>query len=279
MYPILFEIFGRQIGTFGLSAILGVAAAWFLVRFLMDEKDKDIPNIFLICICGGMIGAFLLRPITRIPAIITNWEYLRQMPMGAVLSLIFGELVFYGGLIGGVIAMLLYCRGFKIPILPIADLFAPAVALAHGFGRIGCFLGGCCYGVSVNREHPFAVIFPVESATAPSGVPLLAIQLIEAICLFVIATILTIVYKKVMGKQKKMAENGYTQPRFGLVVCLYGLLYSIVRFILEFYRGDQARGVYGVLSTSQYISIALFIFSTTLLIHILTRKQRPNEIE
>ena len=247
MYPILFEIFDRQIGTYGVFMLLGAAAAWLLVRLLAGKNDKDIPLVFLISICGGLIGSFLLRPLTRIPEIIVNWEYFRQLSVGVFVSYLFGELVFYGGLIGGIIAMLLFCRGFKIPILPIADLFAPALALAHGFGRIGCFMGGCCYGMPVSPSHPFVVVFPPNSMGAPSGVSLLNTQLIEAVCLFVLAAILVVVYKKSAGT--------------GLTVCFYGVLYSVQRFVLEFFRGDVGRGIYGLFSLSQYISIVLFVVS------------------
>jgi len=267
MYPVLFEVFGRQIGTYGLLIITGAVAAWFLVKVLDKNKDKNVPLVFLICMCGGLVGAFLLRPITRIPEIIIHWEHFRQMPAGMALSLIFGDIVFYGGLIGGVIAMLIFCKSYKIPILPIADLFAPALAVAHGFGRIGCFLGGCCYGIQVHPSHPFAVIFPSVATEVsasisittgvPTGVPMLATQLIEAVSLFIIAAILIIIYKKTAVK--------------GLTVCSYGILYSILRFTLEFYRGDSARGIYGIFSISQYISIALFVVSVVMavLLHIL----------
>jgi len=259
MHPILFEVFGISIGSFGLFIILGAVAAWFVVRLLAGNEDKDIPLVFLLCICGGLIGVFLLRPITRIPEIIINWERFRHIPFRAFISLMFGEAVFYGGLIGGAVAMLLYCKAFKIPALPIADLFAPALAVAHGFGRIGCFLGGCCYGIHVSSSHVFAVVFPPVSAGAPPGVPLLATQLIEAVCLFIIAALLIIAYKKAAGT--------------GLVVCAYGILYSVVRFILEFFRNDEIRGVYGVFSTSQYISIALFIVSVVLMWRILDKSK------
>jgi len=236
MHPVLFEIFGRQIGTYGLFVIIGAVSAWILVRLLAGKENKDIPLVFLISICGGLIGAFLLRPITRIPEIIINWEYFSQIPLRVFLSVVFGEIVFYGGLIGGIIAMLLFCRGYNIPVLPIADLFAPALALVHGFGRIGCFFGGCCYGT---------LIIPV--------------QLFEATCLFILAAILVIIYKKTTIK--------------GLTVCMYGLLYSVLRFFLEFFRQDTARGIYGWFSTSQYISMALFAMSLLFLYIVLKRRE------
>jgi len=177
----------------------------------------------------------------------------------------FGEIVFYGGLAGGIVAMLIFCKSFKIPVVPIADLFAPALAVAHGIGRIGCFLGGCCYGIPVSAAHPFAVTFPTASMGAPPGTPLLAIQLIEAASLFLIAAILVLVYKKTASRIK------------GLTVSLYAALYSVLRFVLELYRGDPARGIYGPFSTSQYISLALFAVSAALIFMIAgKRKQSLN---
>jgi len=260
MHPVLFEIAGRQIGTYSVFMLLGAVAAWMMIKILNKKKDKDIPLVFLICICGGLIGAFLLRPITGIPEIIMNWEHIRQLPLRVFISIFFGDIVFYGGFIGGFIAMILYCRIYKIAVLPVADLFAPALAVARGFGRVGCFFGGCCYGVAVSSSHPFAIVFPPASAGAPPGVPLLATQLIEAACLFVIAAILAVIYKKTAGT--------------GLAACLYGLLYSILRFVLEFFRGDAARGIYGPFSTSQYISIALFTVSIVLLCFILIKQRK-----
>jgi len=269
MYPILFEVFGRPIATYGTFMIIAAFAAWLLVRFLGGNKDRHIPMSFLMCICGGLVGLVMLRPITRIPEIIINWDSFKQIPFEMMISFLFGEMVFYGGLIGGVIALLIYCRGYKVPVLPMADLFAPGMALAHGFGRVGCFFAGCCYGVHTDASHPFAVVFPETGlGIVPHGEPLLAVQLIEAACLFVLAAVLSIVYKKTGGK--------------GFTICLYGIIYSILRFILEFFRGDPIRGIYGPFSTSQYISIAIFITCTILMYLAIQRagdKENLNKIK
>ncbi|MCL2627900.1 MAG: prolipoprotein diacylglyceryl transferase [Oscillospiraceae bacterium] len=257
MYPILFEVFGRPIATYGLFMIIGALAAWFLVRLLGGNKDRHMPMAFLICICGGLIGMFLLRPITRIPEIITHWDNFRQLPFEIWFPYLFGDIVFYGGLIGGAAALYIYCKAYKIQMLPLADLFAPGMAIAHGFGRIGCFFGGCCYGIHVDASHPFAVVFPPYSIGAPAGVPLLATQLIEAACLFVIAAVLSFAYKKTAGS--------------GLSLCLYAMMYSVLRFVLEYYRGDEARGIYGPFSTSQYISMAIFCIGIVLIYIIYKR--------
>jgi len=251
MLPILFEVFGLQVASYGLSMVIGAVAAWILIRLLAGKKEKDIQLIFLVCICGGFLGAVLLRPLMKTPEVIINWERFRQMPHEAIFQYLFGEIVFYGGLIGGSIALLLFCRRYKVQVLPVTDVFVPALALAHGIGRIGCFFGGCCYGIPVVSSHPLSVIFPPVSMSAPAGTPLLATQLIESACLFTLAALLVMVYKKT-------AETGLT-------TCLYGVLYSIMRFTLEFYRGDMSRGLYGPFSTSQYISLVLFASSTVLL--------------
>jgi len=262
MRPVLFEIFGLGVGSYGLFMLIGIVAAWVLIRILDKKKDKDVALVFLACVAGGLVGAFLFRPITRLPGLLLNMGYFSTLSGSEILSYLFGEIVFYGGLIGGVIAMLLCCKLFKIPFFKVADLFAPALALAHGFGRIGCFLGGCCFGVFVGATHPFAVIYPVNAILPPVGVPILAVQLIEAGSLFIIAAILITFYKN-------GAKTGYT-------VCLYGLLYSVLRFVLEFYRGDDTRGNFGLFSISQYISIALFI-SSIVLIYSQIEQQKEEE--
>ena len=258
MHPFLLEIFGRRIPSYGVCMLIGAFAAWFLARRLAGKNNNDISQAFLICIAGGLAGLVSLRPIIRIPEVIINWERFRLMPVESFLSYVFGELVFYGGLIGGALALVLFCTKFRIQILPVADVLAPALALAHGIGRIGCFLGGCCFGVPVSSTHPFAVVFPPQSLSAPSGVPLLAVQLIESACLIALCGLLIIVYRKT--------------SRAGMSLILYCLIYSVARFVLEFYRGDIGRGIYGPFSTSQYISFVLFAAGIVLLF-LTTRKK------
>ena len=245
MHPFLFEIFGKKIASYGVLAVLGAFVAWAIVWLLAGKKNAEFSLAFLISICGAIVGSMALRPIMKLPGIIINWEHYRRMTVEMFLSYTFGEIVFYGGLIGGLVSLSLYCARFKLPILPFTDAFAPALALAHGIGRVGCFLAGCCYGVHVSSGHPFAVVYPLISQSAPAGVPLLAVQLIEAASLLALSALLILVYKK--------------SRRTGLCTCIYILLYSIMRFILEFYRGDAVRGVYGPFSTSQYISMAMFL--------------------
>ena len=279
MHPFLFEIYGLSASSYGFFMILGVVAAWFLVSFLAGKDDKIVSIAFAVCVCGAFVGAFLFRPITRLPELIIHWEEFQGASIGVVMGYLFGEIVFYGGLIGAGISLAVFCRITCVSLPRIADLFAPAVAIAHAFGRVGCFLAGCCYGVPVQPSHPLAVKFPdTVIGGAPSGEPLLAVQLIEAVCLLVITAILVFVYKKTAptgGANGGGATTGAKPKSYaGITVCVYGILYSAVRFILEFYRGDMIRGVYGPFSTSQYVSIVIFCLSVFLLVKIITLNRR-----
>jgi len=213
-----------------------------------------------IAILGMIIGGFALRPLMKLPEVIFRWGDFSQMPVGDFFSYIFGEFVFYGGLIGGAIAAFIFCRGYKVPVLPTFDAIAAAVPLGHAFGRVGCFLAGCCHGAHAGHDNAFTVVYPAYSLAAPSGVPLIAVQLIEAAALVLISAIIVFIFMKT-----KIA---------GLCLGLYIMLYSVLRFILEFFRGDPGRGVYGIFSTSQYISIALFVLSAGLICIIFYRRSR-----
>ena len=179
---------------YGLLLVTGAAAAWLVILLLAKRKGRisvdDAMLAYFIAIGGGFIGLYALRPIMRIVEVAANWERFMDVPAELFLRFIFGEAVFYGGLIGGLIAIFLYCRKFKMKMTPVLDIFAPGLALAHGIGRIGCFLAGCCHGAEVRADHPFAVVFPYDAIAAPGGVPLLAVQPIETAMLVLLSAVL-----------------------------------------------------------------------------------------
>jgi phosphatidylglycerol:prolipoprotein diacylglycerol transferase len=174
---------------------------------------------------GAFVGAYLLRPLM----------------MGADG---FGEMVFYGGLFGGMLGMLVYCLVFQADVLSLFDIYAPAVLIGHFFGRVGCFLHGCCYGVET-AAFPFAVTYPQSSLSAPSGIPLVPVPLIEAAFLLVMFVFVTYLYLRTDKK--------------GLCAVVYFASYAAARFVLEFFRGDDYRGVYLGFSTSQAISVLILV--------------------
>ena len=254
MHPFI-HFFGRAIPVYGLLLVLGGFVAWLTLIVLSKKKcliqKSDVSLVYLIAVCGGVAGAVSLRPIIRIFQVLPSWEHYASMPLGELANYVTGEIVFYGGFIGGLIAVVLFCKSYKIKMIPVFDLGAPALAVAHGIGRIGCFFGGCCYGIKVHENHPLAIVYPANSLSAPPGVPLLAVPLIEAAFLMCLAVVLSAIYIK--------------SNRIGQAAATYLLAYSIARFLLEFLRGDIVRGNYWLLSTSQFISIGVLIFGLTLI--------------
>ncbi|MCL1832433.1 MAG: prolipoprotein diacylglyceryl transferase [Oscillospiraceae bacterium] len=269
MRPYLIEYGVIKIPGYGLMMAIAAAAAWGLLWLLLRDNPRvsrnDGSSIFLLAICGAFIGAPTLRPIMKIVEIAIKWEEYKGYTGEQLLHYTFGELVFYGGLIGGVTASVLFCRRFKIPLLPVSDVFAPSIALSLGIGRIGCFLGGCCHGMQLREGHPLAVVYPAAAVGAPSGIPLLATQPLETIFSVILASVLTILYLKV--------------KKDGLCTSVYLLSYPAWRFSLEFFRGDKGRGSYGWFTTSQYISLALFALGIVCLVFTIRRKTTVNALE
>jgi phosphatidylglycerol:prolipoprotein diacylglycerol transferase len=262
MLPVI-NIFGREIPTFGMMVLLGFGAGALITRLYCKIKrinSSDPILTGLMGIVGAVIGAWLLKPLIRLPDIIINWDRYSEIPVGVFFGWLFGEMVFYGGLLGGIAAAFLFCRSFKIPFMQTADTLAPAIPLGHAFGRIGCLLGGCCYGMQVSSENPFAVVYRENLVAAPGGIPLLAVPVIEGTGNLIIAAIVF-----VFGVKK--------ERKSGNVIALYGILYGLWRFIIEFFRGDLMRGVYGGISTSQFISMGIIVVSVFIFI-----KNRKKEI-
>ena len=145
--------------------------------------------------------------------------------------------VVYGAIAGGTLGMYLYCRKKKWNILEMMDITVAGLAIAQGFGRIGCFLAGCCYGAET--QLPIGVVFP-EGSLAPAGIHVHPTQIYSSIFDFILGIFL-------LYYGKKQRENGK-------VMGMYLMIYSIGRFLVEFLRNDP-RGNVGILSTSQFIAI------------------------
>ena len=153
-------------------------------------------------------------------------------------------------MIAGVFSIWLFCHRKKLNFLEYIDLILPQVALAQGFGRIGCFLAGCCYGIET--ECPIGIVFS-HSDFAPNGVRLMPTQLMSSIFDFIHFAVLVL-----WAKKAKKAD--------GQVAALYMIIYSVGRFLIEYVRGDAERGSVGPLSTSQFISLFIFALGVFLMI-------------
>lgn len=228
----LFSIGPITVYGYGLMIAIGIIAAYFTGEYRAKKKNLDPDRVFSIVIwalLGGFLGAKLLYIATRLDDIMENPEILMNLSDGFVV---------YGGIIGGIAAGMIYCHVKKLSFLRYFDLLIPSVALAQGFGRIGCFLAGCCYGRETSCS--IGIVFH-DSKFAPNGVKLVPTQLLSSGFDFLLFFVLVWIDKKKTGD--------------GQTAGMYLILYSIGRFVLEFFRGDLIRGSVGQLSTSQFISI------------------------
>ena len=241
MHSIITKIGPLYVYSYGLMVAIGFAVATLLAYkhandFGIDkERVIDLGIVMLIC---GIVGA-------RIVYIALNFQYYVRNPP-EIINLTKGGLVWYGALIFGLGAAAWFVKKNRINFWMAADLFAPYIALAQAFGRIGCFLNGCCYGSAAPSSLLLGVVFPEESV---SRYPT---QIFSAIALLLIFVILRI-------WQKKRHFNG------GIFLG-YGLLYSMKRFGVEFFRGDYPKILYGF-TISQLISVVIFIVCLSLFIY------------
>ena len=249
MFPTI-ELFGNTVGVYGIAALLGIFAAGIFACRTAKKRgydDNDMIILLLISCIGIVIGSHLLYAFTKLDVIVTFFTHFSEIIADGFffngLAEIFGGSVFYGGLLGGIAAGLIYarCRKKKLDLIAFADILAPAVPLFHTFGRIGCFLGGCCYGV----ESDFGFVFEHSLVEAANGVRRFPVQLVEAGFNLLLFVALAWLLKKGLCK--------------GKLFYLYLLSYSVGRFVLEFWRGDAYRGILFGVSTSQLISILLFV--------------------
>ena len=241
MLPFI-NFFGRQYPTIILLGLVGFFLAVFAAGFRSRRYNlmrSDPVYIGTFAGFGLLLGASLLFAFTQMPRAWANRAYFFEYPMQFLIYL-FGGLVFYGGLFGAVGGIFLYCKIMKQPFGTVMKLTVPVLPLAHAVMRIGCFAGGCCYGI----EHRFGIAF-TNSLGAPNGIPLLPVQLFEAAVNLIIFAVLWTFTRK--------------DREWALAAAMYGLMYSFSRFWLEFLRGDAIRGFAFGLSTSQIISILVFL--------------------
>ncbi len=235
----LFSIGPFTVHGYGLMIGIGVLCCIFMGMKRAKKyglSEDAVTDIAIFGLIAGFLGAKLLY-------LIVEWKRFVKDPLDVLGSEGF---VVYGGIIAGVLAAIIYCKRRKLIFLEYFDLCAASISLAQGFGRLGCFLAGCCYGRET--DLPIGVVFP-ESSLAPAGVRLLPTQLFSSAGNFLIMFILLWHYKH----RKKVGDTGF----------LYMLLYGVGRFCIEFLRNDS-RGTVGVFSTSQFIS--LFIVAAALLL-------------
>jgi phosphatidylglycerol---prolipoprotein diacylglyceryl transferase len=263
MYPELFRIGNFPINTYGVFlAIAFLCAIMIAVRLARRDglPGEKIYDLSLWMLLAGLVGSKILM-------LFTEPEYRDNPAQFLSLDFLRSGGVFYGGLLGAVLAGYLLMKRYKLPWWKTADACAPGIAVANFFGRQGCFAAGCCWGKPTTL--PWGVKF-TEAGHQITGVPtdahLHPTQLYESFAMLLVFFLLLWVHKR---------------KRFdGQVILAYALLYSVIRFLIEFVRDDPRGDVFGLtsltgLSTSQLISLVIGVWALILLIR---RRRRHNPV-
>lgn len=234
------EIFGKRIPSYGLLIVIGIVLANIIAYKLIPKKKHDINDFIIIeayTFLGAFIGAKLLYLFVSYQEIewhkVLDYHYLNQLMRGGF--------VFYGGLLGGLFSSLLAGKIHKLQVPNYIRSYIFLIPFIHAFGRIGCFLAGCCYGIPYDGLG--AIIYPKESL-APSGIYLFPVQLLEAVLLLFISITIVILQEKY---------------HWYYTIETYFIGYAIIRFILEYFRYDDIRGIIGDISTSQLLSLIIIV--------------------
>ena len=235
----------HHVPMYAVLALLGAGAAWFYFHRRLHQRGENpgrTEQAFLWGVLGALLGAKLLYLLPLLPRLWADLLLLRTAPADFMAQYFSGGFVFYGGLLGGLAGAWLFCRRRGLAFAALGRDLVPALPLFHAFGRVGCFLAGCCYGIPAPLPW-LGVVFPAGAVEAPGGVPLLPVQLYEAVGCFLLFLLLD-----------RLAQRGWPGDR---LLALYLALYAAARFGLEFLRGDAARGFLGPLSTSQVFSLGV----------------------
>lgn len=246
MHPVLFSFGSVGIYTYGLFVALGLFTAIGVTKKLTAShgvESQTVTDLFFAILVGSIVGARLLYVIINFEVYQDNWL--------EIFKIWNGGLVFFGGFVTAVAAAVIFIKKKNLEVWKTADLLAPGIALGHSVGRIGCFFAGCCYGKTC--DLPFAIQFNHPKTLAPMGVHLHPTQIYMVLSNLTIFLILIFLLKR---------------KRFnGQVFLSYLMIYSVFRFLIEFFRGD-ARGTFFIdfLSTSQGIGIITFLTALVLFI-------------
>lgn len=258
MFPV-FVLFGKTVPLYGVAAVAGALTAGIYVcrRFArLGYDDNDAILAMLVAAPGALAGGSLLYGITNMRLLPSLFSAHGFSEFVSRFSEMFGGLVYYGGLAGALTAGFLFAKIRKTDLSALADTAAPAIALFHSIARIGCFLGGCCYGI----ESPFGFTAHNNPYVPQiNDVRRFPVQLLESAAELAIFFLLNSLFLKIRGFRAGGTSTGSYAFLRGKLLPLYFVIYPAVRFFDEFLRGDDIRGFVfgGALSTSQFISVLL----------------------
>lgn len=254
MFP-SFVLFGREVYSYNLCVGLGAIATLLVLLRIgrMRELDCYVIEIALWAVVPALVGGMLLFGLTNMGYIASVLKSVGDYPDAATFfaALVrgFSGTVFYGGCFGALLGVWLWAqRHMPSRMGDVLDLYAVGLPLFHGFGRIGCFFGGCCFGIPCEVGFMFTHS-PLEVA---NGVVRFPVQLLEAACEFGLFFLVLKLY----------CRNRLR----GRLLLVWAGSYAFIRFFDEFLRGDTYRGFLGPFSTSQWISLALLLSITVAVI-------------
>ncbi|MDO7787366.1 prolipoprotein diacylglyceryl transferase [Desulforamulus aquiferis] len=258
MYPILFYIGDIPVRAWGIMVALGVMAGlWLAIRLAKKENidPERVVDFTIYAFFGGILGA-------RLWEVIFGWEKFSSHPLDA-LKFWDGGLSIQGGVLAGLIICIWFVRKHKLPSWKFADILAPGLILGQGIGRIGCLLNGDAYGIPTSL--PIGVIYKegTPAYSAYGAQPLFPAEIIEGV---VDIGILFILLRLIRGK-----------PFDGSVALTYFLLYSLNRFIIEFWRADSLI-VLGGLKAAQMTTLGTTLFALGLLTYKWYKTNKRNLI-
>jgi phosphatidylglycerol---prolipoprotein diacylglyceryl transferase len=240
MHPVLFEIGGITVYTYGFMIALGAIAG---VSYMALQGKKEVGlsfdqanTLFLLIFIAALVGGKVLLFFEDTSLYVENPK-----------KLLAGRgFVFYGSFLFAVPTMLWFFRRNKLPVYQMLDVMAITTCLVHSFGRLGCFFAGCCYGVPTDSFT--GVVYTSKSCFAPLNTPLHPTQLYESF--YILGVMVFLLYVR------------YKKKFHGQLFLFYLLLYAVGRFAIEYFRGDLERGfiIQNYLSHSQFLAALIFIF-------------------
>jgi phosphatidylglycerol:prolipoprotein diacylglycerol transferase len=251
MHPILFQIGGIPVFTYGVLVATGVLLSLWYGRHRAAQVGIDPDKLWSVgiyLVMGALLGA-------KLWLILTAWDYYAANPPEIFSITMFQSGgTFYGGVIGGTLTVILYTHFQKMPLLPTLDVCCAAMPLGHSIGRLGCFMAGCCFGKPTDVAWGVKFTNPVAAQLAgtPLGIHLHPTQLYEAVLEF-----LNFLFLMWLGKRQRFN---------GEIIGTYMILYGFERGTLEFFRGDPGRGLmfHDSISFMQAASLALILIGSWL---------------
>ena len=270
MQSVLFRLGSFTVHSYGVCMAFGILSAYWVLLKLGRRAGLDegsLGNLVVLLVFSGLAGA-------RLFYVAEHWAWYARDPVSA-LRLWEGGLMFYGSIAVAAAVLVAWCLAKRRPALQMLDLFAAVVPLGQAFGRVGCFLNGCCYGRA--SCGPFAVAYPAHSVpwqeqlaagqigeSAARSLAVVPVQLYEAAGCVLLCAALVALHRRLFPPARE-GSGPARSPLRGLVLAAYLAGYGALRFAMETLRADErAHPFGGPFTISQAISLAALAAAASL---------------